>query len=173
MRPDIMTSGLPQTHLFKHIHGDAQVMQSPFSYHRLRQNPLTPSLDKLVQEQTQIGEGKSAHVEPKKFSSVPSAELKPNLRLVRVSQSRVVHLPGYLVCTLSVLLSPKLSSLTDSLCGVKQPGQRAHVVRVGPDKLNLRDVSLGRSAGGLWHHGQGWHGGCVLDSLCPGTLVVE
>jgi hypothetical protein len=67
--------------------------------------PLTPPFQKLVQQHVKISHDKPTYIKAEKFGRVPRAELQPNLRLVRMPQPRIFHLPGNLVCRTFILVS--------------------------------------------------------------------
>lgn len=64
---------------------------------RLYKHPLTSSLDKLIHQQREILQDKSADVEREKLSRMSGAKLQPNLGLICVSKARVLDLAGDLI----------------------------------------------------------------------------
>lgn len=71
--------------------------QGPCRQPGLHHHPLTTPLDELVQQQRQILQDEPADVKGKELGSVPGAELEPDLRLVRMSEARVLNLASDLV----------------------------------------------------------------------------
>ena len=70
-----------------------------YDFLRLRQYPLTPSLDELVKHDADVCQDESAHDEAKKLCCVSSAQFESNVSLRGMLQPWIFHLTNNLICT--------------------------------------------------------------------------
>ena len=73
-------------------------------YSPLDQNPLTPSLDELIQHESHVRQREPTHVEPKELRRVSRAEFQPHVRRTRVFQSWVLRLARDLIYGCSIVV---------------------------------------------------------------------
>lgn len=71
--------------------------------HQSYKHPLTSSLDEFIKQYSNITKHEATYVEAKEFRSVSGTEFETNLGFIRMPQTRIFDLSGYLIYELLAL----------------------------------------------------------------------